>query len=430
MRARGASNDIRYTQDGNAVEARADAPSGTTSGYTIIERLRAAVSSATYRVHPQSDGPLQPDHYSPALDPKSIVPGTILYDPAGHLAIVYRVDPDGRIHLFDAHTDFSLTQIVYDLRFMRALPAVGAGFKNWRPIRLVGATRRADDVLVGGHIELARNKDIGDFSLEQFYGNGVRPADPDWARGTFTLNGERLDYYDYVRARLAGGQLRFEPIREIREMVRSNCSDLHYRVQAVALDIAAGIEDQPEPARLPVNIYGTDGDWETYSTPSRDARLKTAFKALHDTAQRFVEMSKRGGDPHLQYSGDDLAADLLRTYDRESSFCILDYTRSDGSTVRLSYEGARQRLFAISFDPYQCVEHRWGATDSDELSTCEDDAAKQDWYAAEQPLRNQLDRTYGARMDYSLTELKVPGIGVAAPPDTDVRTYLTKMQGR
>ncbi len=83
------------------------------------------------------------------------------------------------------------------------------------------------------------------------------------------------------------------------------------------------------------------------------------------------------------------------------------------------------RLFALSFDPYQCVERRWGAA-SAELATCQDGHAKRRWYAAEQGLRNQIDRTYEARMDFSLSELEahVPGSGVREAPDTDARAYL------
>ena len=425
-----ATGDKRYSRYGNEVAARFDVPGGVMSGYEIIEKIRNAVSSATYRVHPDSDGPLVPDLYSPAIDPKSIGPGTVIYDPAGHLAIVYRVDPDGRVHFFDAHTDYTLTQLVYDLRFARARPAVGAGFKNWRPIRLVGATRQPDGTLTGGHIVVARNNDISDFSDEQYYGNTTRPADEDWAGGTFALNGETLDYYDYVRAKLAGGQLVFDPVKEVREMAWSICSNLHYRVQSVDMALAAGIAGKPEPKRLPPNIYGTNGDWEVYSTPSRDARLKTAFKSLRDNVERFVEMYRRGDTRHLTYGGRDLPGDLLATYNRVATYCKITYARSDGSSLQFNYEDARKRLFDMSFDPYQCAERRWGATDTAELSTCRDDPDKQVWYAAERNLRNQIDRTYDARMDFTREELESPGPGkgVPAPPDTDVQAYLERVQ--
>jgi hypothetical protein len=427
---RGRTRDIRYTAKGNSVAERTDARSAGTSGYAIIDAIRDAVSSATYRIHPDLEDPADPDLYSPAIDAKSIRPGTVIYDPNGHLAIVYEVESDGRIHYIDAHPDNALTRGLYDQRFVRASPGMGAGFKNWRPMRLVGAVRNADGTYTGGTIAVAANGDIPDFSDEQFFGNGRRPGDDrDWRDGTFTLNNEVLDYYDYVRAKLAGGKLEFDPLREVHDMVDSNCADLHYRVDAVTVALAAGIQTQPQPDRLPPNIYGTEGDWETYSTPSRDARLKTAFKELRDMAERFIKM-ERTHDPHLVYKGQDLASDLVAVYDREAAACKLSYTRTDGSVVPLSYDEARRRLFLMSFDPHHCVELRWGASDPHELATCPDGGLKRAWYAAEQPLRNQIDRTYEVEMDFSLDELRTPGPGkgVAAPPDIDARAYLVSQE--
>jgi hypothetical protein len=419
LNARGVARDIRYSRNGNEVTSRFDVPSGA-NAMAVIARIRATISSASYRLHPDLEMPLEPDLYSPAIRPGSIRPGTIVYDPAGHVGVVYDVDAKGRIHFFDAHTDFSLTEMTYDLRFARMKPSVGAGFKNWRPVRLVGAKQRADGVLVGGHIEIDANKDISDFSDEQFFGNGQRPGDADWKNGTFTLNDETLDYYDYVRAQMAGGKLLFEPVAEIGDMARSLCTDLHYRAQAVNLAIAHGIQNHPEPERLPENIYGTDGDWEMFSTPSRDARLKVEFKYLRDTAQRFVEMAARR-DPHLSYDGTDLPGDLLHAYDRETKYCRVTFSNSDGSISTLGFEVARQRLFELSFDPYQCIERRWGDMNA---ATCSDNSTKRAWYDAEQSLRNQLERTYDARMDFTLGELQARKPGIADPPDTDVRGYL------
>ncbi|HEY5338641.1 MAG TPA: hypothetical protein VIJ85_10580 [Rhizomicrobium sp.] len=427
---RGHSRDIRYSRNGNEVVERKDVLSGSISGYELLDEVRDQISSATYRMDPELDSPV-PDLYSPAITPKSIRPGTLVYDPNGHVATVYRVDPDGRINYVDAHPDNSMTRGFYDIRFVRSRPGMGAGFKNWRPQTLVGAVRRADGVFVGGHVVLPQNKDIADFSLVQFFGNGPRPADDSqWANGSFLLNGQYLDYYDFVRASLAGGKLQFDPVKEVSDMVDSNCADLHYRGEAVDLSLAAGVENQPQPDRLPMNIYGTEGDWETYSTPSRDARLKTAFKELRDQAQRFMKMYQTR-DPRLTYKGGDLVADLLAAYDRQAALCRITYARSDGSQVSLRYDDARRRLFAMSFDPFQCVERRWGASDASELSTCHDGANKQAWYAAEQNLRNQLDRTYDVDMGFTLEELRQPGLGkgVAAPPDIDARAYLTSMSG-
>lgn len=426
IEARGASRDWRYSAAGNRVIARVF-PNGE-NAYAVMDRLRDAISSATYRIHPDLEEPLPQDFYSPALAQKAIRPGTTIYDPNGHLAIVWKVERNGRIHYLDAHPDYTVTRGFYDVRFTRTLPGRGAGFKNWRPQIVVGAHKSPDGSLTGGGIQLTPNKKIADFSVEQFYGNGPRPDDDaKWAQGAFTLNGERVGYYDYVRGQLAGGTLLFDPVREIGDMVDSNCDDLHYRAQAVDLSISAGLNKQAQPERLPGNIYGTSGDWETYSTPSRDARLKTAFKETRDSAARFIWMAAKG-DKKISYKGRNLAADMLTVYDAHVAQCRITYTRSNGSKLSFGYEEARRRLFAMSFDPYQCPERRWGASEAAELSTCPDGTLKTAWYEAEQNLRNQIDRTYDARMDFTLAELATPGPGkgVASAPDTDVRGYLVK----
>jgi hypothetical protein len=425
---RGHTRDMRYTAAGNRVELRLN-PAGY-NGYAILDYLRGAISSATYRIHPELETPEEQDFYSPALTPKAIHPGTVIYDPNGHLATVWKVERNGRIHYFDAHPDSSVTRGYYDVRFVRSSPGMGAGFKNWRPQRLVGGKKQADGTWKNGTIILAENKEIADFSVEQFFGNGKRPAeDRDWNAGSFTLAREVVTYYDYVRGQMAGGTLLFDPVREIGDMIDSNCADLHYRGDAVALAIAAGIPKRGEPDRLPPNIYGTEGDWETYSTPSRDARLKTAFKELNDAARRFLWLAQHK-DPKLAYKGSNLAGDMLVAYDTHAAQCQISYLRSNGSKVSFGYEEARRRLFDMSFDPFQCPERRWGAK-GEELITCPDGPNKTAWYETERFLRNQIDRTYDARMDFGLEDLKTPGPGkgVANPPDTDLRGWLLTQPG-
>lgn len=338
--------------------SRRDVLSGD-NALRLINQLRDQISSATYRIHPELGGD---DLYSAGLDTRSIRPGTVIYDPNGHLAVIWKVERDGRIRYIDAHPDNSLTRGTYDLRFVRSSPGMGSGFKNWRPSKLVGATRAPDGTLVGGRIALAANVQISDFALTQYFGTELlkmtpRPADRQWRGGAFILNGAAMDYYDYVRASLSGGRLRFDPIREIAEMILSNCADLSWRAEAVQLSLAAGIQNRPAPTRLPINIYGTEGDWETSSTPSRDARLKTAFKEVRDTAERFLPLW-RARDAQLVYNGFDLATDLLTTHERAAAQCVVSYRRSDGSEIRFGYEEVRRRLFAMSFDPHHCVERR------------------------------------------------------------------------
>ena len=64
------------------------------------------------------------------------------------------------------------------------------------------------------------------------------------------------------------------------------------------------------------------------------------------------------------------------------------------------------------------------------LASCRDGALKRRWYEAQQRLRNQIDRTYEARMDFSLQELEAGRGGVASAPDTDTSAFLAAQQRR
>jgi hypothetical protein len=420
----GFSKDIRYTARGNAITSRRDLTDAGLDARKAIPQAVDTISSAHYRTPPDYAGKLLPDHYPVRISRESIKPGTIVYDPNGHVAVVYKVTPEGRIHYIDTHPDNSLTRGIYGKAFSRSTPAMGAGFKRWRPQTLVGATQRPDGSFAGGHIVLSADKDIPDWSDEQFFGT-ERNRTKTWTTGKFVLEGEALEYYDYVRRRLATAGFRYDPLEETRTMVRSLCEDVKYRVDAVDVAIKAGIHKRPQPDKLPNNIYGTDGDWETYSTPSRDARLKTAFKELRDEVARFLSLSAESSK-RLAYAGEDLRRDIRAAYLQEAAACSITYARSDGSEKQLTFAEVAKRLFALSFDPHHCVERRWGAQDAQELSTCADGADKRASYEAEQRLRNQPDRTYDARMGFSLAELRkaVPGSGIDAAPAIDVLPLL------
>jgi hypothetical protein len=203
------------------------------------------------------------------------------------------------------------------------------------------------------------------------------------------------------------------------------CDDLRERVAAVDLAVKAGFPRRPQPPKLPNNIYSTSGDWEVYSTPSRDARLKTSFEELRDEIARFLAMAKTDSKL-LSYAGADLRRDLEQVYRDEASACAITYTRTDGTPQVIGYKDAVRRLFHMSFDPYHCVERRWGATDAAELRSCPDGPDKQAWYVAEGRLRNQLTRTYGEPMGWTLAQLqdKSLDIGFDDPPEVDVEQVL------
>tara|TARA_R110000868_G_scaffold115630_3_gene308707 strand:- start:6914 stop:8713 length:1800 start_codon:yes stop_codon:yes gene_type:complete len=422
----GNSKDLRYSRYGNYVYARTDvrppADGMWPNARLVFYNLNNYISSAMYRFAPdQTRGELA-DFYPVKLAPGSIRPGTVIYDPNGHVAVVYDVDKEGRIRFIDSHPDNTVTRGNYGRRFVRASAPMGAGFKNWRPLALVGATQAADGSYVGGVIKLAANADLPDWSDEQFFGTAGGRS---WTAAQFVYQGTAIDYYDYVRRAVAGHDIVYDPVSETRSMVRGLCDDLRYRSEAVDVAVKAGLHQQAQPARLPENIYGTSGDWETYSTPSRDARLKVSFKELRDQMVRFVGLAA-AGDAHVAYEGNDLAGDLATAYREEAALCEVTYAASDASVRHLTFEDARARLFDMSFDPYHCPERRWGASSPEELATCPDNGVKQRWYNAERRLRNQTDRAYDAVMGFSIGELeaRVNGSGQDAPPDVDVYAAL------
>jgi hypothetical protein len=240
-----------------------------------------------------------------------------------------------------------------------------------------------------------------------------------------------LSFYEYLRVAVAGGQPTYNPVYELHSAMRTLCNDLKDRALAVDVAVKEGINKKAQPARLPDNIYNaSDEEWESYSTPSRDARLKTAFGQLYIDLQKMLFLYQQR-DPRIAYDGRDLKEDLQKAYEEESSGCSIAYTNSRGAPVTLGFEDVAHRLFDMSFDPYQCIERRWGARE-EELASCADDEMKGHWYTAEQRLRNQIDRTYDVHMGFSLAQLEKPvdNSGSDKPPTIDVKGLIDRMGQR
>ncbi len=430
------SKDVRYSKFGNYVTSRYDILSKRSGGKSrhpnAVSLLNSTIINmsytASYRMIGLEDRGEMTDFYPVRLSRDVVQAGTVIYDANGHVAVVYKVTDDGRIFYIDSHPDNTLTSGMYTPKFSRSTPEQGAGFKKFRPLALTGATRDSSGAYVGGRIVGARNQSLADFSIEQFYGNRPDPSG-DWKKGAFEFNGQPIGYYDYLRMKMASGTLRIDPLLDVQELVQDICVSLKDRVVAIDTATRSGVQNKPHPERLPVNIYGTEGEWENYASPARDARLKVSYMDLLAAAKNFIARHKVG-DPIIVYRGANLAADLLSVYDRESRACQFSYRSSSGGTVTLNADDARQRLFAMSFDPYHCVELRWGASSPQELSSCRDDANKQAWYSQERWLRNQWERRYDVRMDYSLEELTgpKPGAGIERAPDVDIVRYLNSQK--
>ncbi len=151
----------------------------------------------------------------------------------------------------------------------------------------------------------------------------------------FAYNDIPLKLIEYVRVSVSGGNMSYNPVFELRTTMRTLCNDLRDRSLFVNIAIDAGIHRKAQPARLPDNIYGTAvWEWELYSTPSRDARIKTAFAAFHEDLGRMIEMWRQR-DKRIVYDGLFLDEDLQEMYAEESAACNMTYRNSRGTPVTL-----------------------------------------------------------------------------------------------
>jgi len=427
--------DIRYSPYGNTVRSRYQVlvkkgSSGVhyPNAVEIFNRvLPGVISSGSFRVSysGMDHDKLFSDFYPVKINRDGVRPGSVIYDPNGHVVTVYKVTRDGRVYYIDGHPDNSLTAGLYNSRFMRSYPGQGAGFKNWRPLRLVGAEWSARYGYFGGRIAGAKDRDLPMYSTEQYYGTN---ANPNWRDAEYAFQGRPMPYFDWVRNRLADGPLVVNPIDDVKIMAQELCNGIQERATAVQVAVTAGIHLKEHPLRLPNNIYGAAGEWEVYATPARDARLKVAFKEIRTYVEEAVA-HHRARDGKVDYRGGNIAADLLAAYNQASNACRIRYHNSDNQVVSLNLEQARARIYDLSFDPYHCPELRWGAQGS-ELNSCRDDSTKRLWFDRQKWLRFQHERNTEAFTGFSLEELTgpMPGAGVASGQDLDVIAFLTKNQ--
>jgi len=203
----GKGTDIRFSQSSNHALSRHDLVDRGTgiAAEAALKAIHNKVWSATYRMDPVAEIPVEQDFYSPRIAPGAIHAGTVVYDINGHVAIVYDVTDDGHILYMDAHPDQSVSRSTYGPQFGQSTAKLGGGFKNFRPLKLVGAIRRKDGTFLGGRVVLASNREIVDYSLEQYRGNtgGAKGDGPD---AQFSYNNASLDLFEYARAAMSGGK--------------------------------------------------------------------------------------------------------------------------------------------------------------------------------------------------------------------------------
>lgn len=431
--------DLRYTRNGNYPTSRRQEPldSSQTTFFSIIERLRNTVSTATFRTNRVSRNQIAPDFYSPVISSETIVPGTVLYKPTGHAAIVFEVDSDGNVKYMDSHPDNSLTRGAFNRQYAFGRASQGGGFKNWRPFTMANARSRA---------QFLRDEQIPQFSLEQFFGHQQkRPMA--WTGNEFCLvqngacqqvpakdetghmipgafdnvtptfanreNGQAADWFaagryrpfdEYVRARLKKhDRIRALDVFQVR--LDEVCTQLRARKNSVEVAVRNTIDRKEIPPQLPANVYGAEGEWESYSTPGRDINIRQLIVDVNSSAKELFEKWK-SRDALYEFPDGSFKEHLIAAYHQAALNCSISYQNSRGQDVVLSFAGALSRVVDMSFNPYQCVERRWGAQSGLEASSCQAQGQELAWYEAEVVFRESLVRDGNANHGQSLSQLQ------------------------
>ncbi|WP_420208956.1 hypothetical protein [Candidatus Electronema sp. JC] len=328
------------------------------------------------------------DTYLAEVSRESVTPGTVYYDANGHVLVVGRVDADGTVWMMDGHPDNSLTSKRFGESLSRGSCKSGGGFRRWRR-----------QTVSGSSIVLAANQ------AEKFFDSGQSQC-----QSNYRVDGFDLNYHQWVKKRLASSGSRIDPVTELGQQLSALHEALKERVDSVKAAVDNGIHRKTHPGSLPRNIYGAEGEWETYSTPGRDARLRAQVKETHSFISMSVEAVARGSHPYL-FSG--TASQLVRRYAEiwqdSSARLRISYTSSAGAAVLLTLAEIMDRLFKLSFDPYHCPELRWGDTQS---TACQDGSVKRDWYNKEQRLRNVITPDSSANTTVDWGPLNPPDIHI------------------
>lgn len=410
--------DTRYSRNGNSFKTRFNAPSSGGSAryfFSDNEREKPAtssvihnqISSGSMRMLSTPDGKPMADFYSPRLEPGSIRPGTVVYRPDGHVAMVYDVTPEGKILLIDSHPDNSLSRKTFDAGFWNnstSNPVQGWGFKNWRPFKLMDVKRSKDGIITKARFQFARDEEIEDYSLDQYYGNLPNQIQ-DWKkRDRFIADGRYVDWFDFLNFKMSNGTYSLDPLVEFQTSLTNICSSLQRRVDSVNKALAEGLDKAKHPEKLPTNIFATEGDWESFSTPASDLNIRNqvlvTIQNLKNYMRKYVNQ-----DPRLSYRGSNLKQDLIKKYAQVNASCRFSYQNSKGQVVPLDMTSALKRSTIKAFDPYLCPELRWGATKPAELKSCLNEDEKREWYRLQQFLRNSNERDPNAVMGWSLEEM-------------------------
>jgi|CZKU01.1.fsa_nt_gi hypothetical protein len=295
------------------------------------------------------------DYYPIALSAETLRPGTIFGDPYGHVLVVAQRIPQtpaagGVLLAVDGQPDGTVARKrFWRGNFLFAVdPTLGSpGFKRFRP--LVHDAK--------GKLVRTKNADLADFSATDQYAGGVD------------------GFYDKMADLLSPSPL--DPTTALLETVDALEEQVKTRVVSVENGRRFLASGKP-PADMPdgAKIFETNGDWEDFSTPSRDLRILIAIDVARALPARVARRPARYATPVPVPGGkapEGVQAELDARLARELKDRSFEYTRTDGSPWKLTLRDVfdREAALEMAYNPNDCVEQRWGAPlGSPEAATC------------------------------------------------------------
>jgi hypothetical protein len=299
------------------------------------------------------------DYYPVALSRESLKPGTVYHDPFGHVMVIASWVPQtatsyGMLLAADAQPDGTVGRKRFwrgNFLFSTETRVSGPGFKAFRPATLDRATKT---ITLMDNKQLRRSRVFAPFSRQQYEGS--------------------VDtFHDTVEALVNPRPL--DPSAALAVLVDSLHSQAKLRVVSVknGEDWIAANPGKVMPMPAGADIFLTSGPWEDFATPSRDFRLLIAI----DTVLGFPAAVRRAPARFALQAGPALDATskrLEQELDNSLRAKTIEYVRSDGKphTVTLRELVDRRAGFEVSYNPNDCAELRWAATEgSAEFATCQ-----------------------------------------------------------
>lgn len=296
------------------------------------------------------------DFYPVPLERSALWPGTVFADPYGHTLIIVKWIPQmkgrsGLLLAVDAQPDNSVARKrFWEGNFLFEVnPNAGPGFKAHR-VPVAGGGKRG--WILPANAALNQQSGLPAYSLEQA---NLSPGDF-YARMERLINPHGLDPAEAYQATLDA----------LMEQLETRVGSVANGEKFMRANPGTVIPMPRGPA-----IFETIGPWEDFATPSRDMRLLIALRVLADLPERI----RRHPELYLLKgeSAEAAAKNIERLHARRSQERFVTYTRSDGTTWRLSLAEiyARRPGLEIAYNPNDCVERRWGAAPgTSDFATC------------------------------------------------------------